>query len=289
MPDASSTDRGDIGRRYQAILRLSDALSRCQTPENFTTILAEQMRDCLQFLQFHIVVYEEKSNEIQWTVVGRQERLTGVPVRHQSSVHAYLSQEPFCIRDWENDERIPAILKQQISDYGCDVGLLAFVPLTTAYQLLGMLAVSGAPTTIYSTEDTRFLQLISSIVASALSEAFNLRNADAARRESQHRNERLRRKERELREVIESIPAMPWSASADGCADFFNKHWLDYAGLAEDQARGMGWIAALHPNHRDGLLKYWEVLMLSRQAGEYEAKLRRSDGEYHWFLFRATP
>jgi PAS domain S-box-containing protein len=276
-------------RRYQAILRLDKALSKCRTPEDFAAILSEQMRDCLQFLKFYIVVYGEEFNEELWAVTGELECITNLPVQHRPSWRAYASQEPFYIRDWDTDETVPAILKQQISDQRLHPSSLLFVPLTTAQWRLGALGVSAAPATVYNAEDIRFLRLVSSVVATALSEVCNLSDSEESWRESQHRTAQLQRTDRELREVIESIPAMAWSATADGAADFFNRRWLEYAGLAEDEARGVGWTNALHPNDLNGLLKYWQELLASRRAGEYEARLRRADGEYHWFLFRAIP
>ena len=49
------------------------------------------------------------------------------------------------------------------------------------------------------------------------------------------------------------------------------------------------WTAAVHPEDRDGLVNYWRHLLASGGAGEIEARLRRFDGEYRWFLFRASP
>jgi PAS domain S-box-containing protein len=95
--------------------------------------------------------------------------------------------------------------------------------------------------------------------------------------------------ERELREVIETIPSMAWSAAADGAAEFFNGRWLAYTGLAADQARGWGWTIAVHPEDLNILVDYWRTLVASGQSGEIEARLRRFDGVYRWFLFRATP
>jgi PAS domain S-box-containing protein len=64
---------------------------------------------------------------------------------------------------------------------------------------------------------------------------------------------------------------------------------LDYAGLTANQAQGTGWTTALHPNDFNGLVGYWQQTLASRRPGEFEARLRRFDGEYRWFLFRATP
>ena len=37
------------------------------------------------------------------------------------------------------------------------------------------------------------------------------------------------------------------------------------------------------------LTRYWESLLTSGEPGEIEARLRRFDGEYRWFLFRGSP
>jgi PAS domain S-box-containing protein len=289
---ASIPQRAD-GRRYEAVLRLSEALSLCQEPEDLTKILSEQLREFLVFLQFYVVVYKENSTEVEWAVVGREKSLVSayadVPVEQRPSWQAYTRQEPIYIRDWNTDEGIPIRLKQGIAAQGLDVGPLVFVPLTTPQRRLGALGMSGHPGISYNSDDISFLQLIGRVVAFAIDDNFNLKRAEAANAELQCQNERLRRSERELREVIETIPCMAWSASADGAAQFFNRRWLDYAGLAADQVEDWGWTVVVHPDDLNVLVDYWRTLMTSGQSGEIEGRLRRFDGVYRWFLFRATP
>lgn len=293
MPaDANIQPTGDR-RRYEAVLRLSEALSRCEEPEDLTKVLSEQLREFLTFLQFYIVVYKENSTEVEWAVVGREKShvaaYADVPVEQRPSWQAYATQEPFHIRDWSSDERVPARLKRGIAAQRLDVGPLVFVPLTTPHRRLGALGMSGPPGTVYSADDISFLRVIGRVLAFAIDDEFNLRRAEVAQRELLHQNERLRRSERELREVIETIPAMAWSATADGAAEFFNARWLTYAGLTADQARGWGWTVAVHPDDLNVLVEYWRSIMASGEAGEIEGRLRRFDGVYRWFLFRATP
>src|SRR5260370_24137167 len=88
---------------------------------------------------------------------------------------------------------------------------------------------------------------------------------------------------------IDAIPTLAWSARSDGAADFFNQRWLDYTGLSVEQARDWGWMVALHPDDLNGLVEYWRSVPPSGEGGEIEARLRRFDGAYRWFLFRATP
>src|SRR5580704_1341334 len=198
------------GGAIKPLLRLIEALSQCRDPEDLTTILSEELREFLRFLHFYVVVYKENSDEVEWAVVGREKNLIAgyadVPVQDRPSWQAYKAQEPFYIRDWNTDERVPAQLRQGIADQGLNVGPLVFVPLTTPHRRLGALGMSGPTSTAYSSEDISFLRLIGRVVAYAISDSFNLRQAEAARLELERQNDRLQHTERELREVIETIP-----------------------------------------------------------------------------------
>ena len=46
-----------------------------------------------------------------------------------------------------------------------------------------------------------------------------------------------------------------------------------------------GWQTAIHPEDLPGLLERWRSILASGEPGEMEARLRRFDGEYRWFLF----
>ena len=181
------------------------------------------------------------------------------------------------------------VSSRELQTQGLHIGPLVFVPLTTPHRRLGALGMSGRPGAVYSAEDISFLSLIGRVVAFAIDDNFNLRQAEAAQQELLRQNERLQRSERELQEVIETIPVMAWSAAADGAAEFFNRRWLDYAGLSADQVHGWGWTSAVHPDDLSRLADYWRSVLASGAPGEFEARLRRFDGVYRWFLFRATP
>jgi formate hydrogenlyase transcriptional activator len=88
---------------------------------------------------------------------------------------------------------------------------------------------------------------------------------------------------------VDAIPALVWSARPDGSAEFLNRRWLDYTGLSAEEASDWGWTVALHTEDRDRLMDFWRHLLDSGEAGETEARLRRYDGDYRWFLFRVEP
>jgi hypothetical protein len=107
--------------------------------------------------------------------------------------------------------------------------------------------------------------------------------------ERKRAEEALAASERNLQLIIDTIPALAWSACRDGTADFFNRLYLDFIGLSAEQASGWGWTAAVHPEDVNGLAVTWQQIMASEAPGEAEARLRRHDGEFRWFLFRTNP
>src|SRR5258708_38865387 len=92
-----------------------------------------------------------------------------------------------------------------------------------------------------------------------------------------------------LRIIIDTIPALAWTARPNGDTEFFNQRWLDYAGLTIEDVQNWGWTLVLHPDDHDRLTDYWRTILSSGEAGQIEARIRRFDGEYRWFLFRADP
>ena len=107
--------------------------------------------------------------------------------------------------------------------------------------------------------------------------------------ERKRAEEALVASERNLKLLIDTIPAPVWSARSDGSAEFFNQHYLDFIGLSAEQASGWGWTAAVHPEDLNGLAATWQRIIASEARGEAEARLRRQDGAYRWFLFRTNP
>ena len=111
----------------------------------------------------------------------------------------------------------------------------------------------------------------------------------AAREALQKAFDEIKKSEDSLRLVIDTIPAQVWSNRPDGAAEFLNQQILDYAGLTMDQALGWGWTSVVHPDDLAGLLKVTRAAWTSRTGREAEARLRRVDGEYRWFLWRIRP
>src|SRR5450631_256081 len=99
----------------------------------------------------------------------------------------------------------------------------------------------------------------------------------------------IRASECDLSSIINTIPMLAWSARPDGLCDFLNQRWLDFTGLSAEQARGSGWGPTIHPDDAKGLLDSWQMALVAGQLADVEVRMRRFDGEYRWFLLRASP
>src|SRR5262245_5149674 len=95
--------------------------------------------------------------------------------------------------------------------------------------------------------------------------------------------------ESQLRLVIDTIPEQLWSALPDGSLDFVNQRWQEYTGLSLEEGLGWGVTVPVHPDDLPMLLDGWRRAVASGEPFEKEARVRRVDGEYRWFLVRAVP
>jgi len=105
----------------------------------------------------------------------------------------------------------------------------------------------------------------------------------------QLRVQQLRREDRKLSEAIETIPAMAWIIGPDGEVQFRNRRWVEYTGLLQlGNAEEVGTIA-VYPEDRDRIVRRLGTSFASGEPFEEEMRIRRTDGEYRWFLCRVVP
>ena len=101
--------------------------------------------------------------------------------------------------------------------------------------------------------------------------------------------EERKRAEQELRNIVDTIPAIVWVARPDGSNAYANSPFVEYSGMVPAQTAGSGWRVAIHP---DDLQKHegkWRASVASGEPHESEVRFRRADGEYRWHLDRGLP
>ncbi|MEI6707448.1 MAG: PAS domain S-box protein [Methylococcales bacterium] len=132
--------------------------------------------------------------------------------------------------------------------------------------------------------------LIGQFIAALLSEYKQLRlTQENDITESKQIATALRESEQKFRMLAESIPQMVWITRADGLNIYYNKQWINYTGLTEEECLGYGWNKHCHPDDQQSVLDAWQ--QATQTTGEYsvECRLCRADGVYRWWLVRGTP
>jgi len=99
----------------------------------------------------------------------------------------------------------------------------------------------------------------------------------------------LRESEEHYRYSVELNPQVPWTANADGTIEEVGPQWSNFTGNALDEARGDGWLGALHPDDAGWVVEQWQAVLQSHEPIDIEYRLRRGDGTYRWVRARASP
>jgi PAS domain S-box-containing protein len=108
--------------------------------------------------------------------------------------------------------------------------------------------------------------------------------------ERKQAEEALRRTERELRDLVENMPAMAGVLLPDGSHPYLTNQWREYTGLSVAETDSEGWRRAVHPEDIDSHVEKFRAAAAARKTFENEVRLRRViDGEYRWFLVRIAP
>src|SRR5882724_7097962 len=181
--------RETSGHRYEAVIRLSEAIAACREPEELASTLADEIGDFLHFDHLYLTVFKENSREIEYLVWGKGSLpFPDLPIEELPMWHAMASGGPQHTADWNTEERFPQF-KEWAQKMGLGSGVR--VPLTTPHRRLGVFGISRDTVNPFSEEDICFLRLVGRVVAFALDDGLNLRRAQSARACLQGQNERL--------------------------------------------------------------------------------------------------
>ncbi|ROZ77132.1 PAS domain S-box protein [Ramlibacter sp. WS9] len=104
--------------------------------------------------------------------------------------------------------------------------------------------------------------------------------------ERKRAEEMLRQREQEVRDIIETMPAMAFVTDASGRNAMGNRRWHEYTGLGPAAANSK---EAVHPDDAGRYRAARRHSIATGEPFEQEVRLRRHDGEYRWFLGRAVP
>jgi formate hydrogenlyase transcriptional activator len=154
--------------RYEAVLRISEAIAACREPEELARTLADEIGKCLHFDHLYFIVLKEDSTEIEYLVWGKGPiPLADLPMEEWPG-------EPQHTGDGDTEGRSPR-LKEWSKKVGVGSGVR--IPLATPHRRLGVFGINRDTVNPFSEEQISFLGLIGRVVAFALDDGLNLRRA----------------------------------------------------------------------------------------------------------------
>jgi formate hydrogenlyase transcriptional activator len=170
--------------RYEAIVRISEAIAACREPKELATTLADEIGKLLNFDHLYFVVVKENSQEIEYLVWGKGPLpFPELPIEELLPLwDAVRNSDPQHTANWDMEERYPRF-KPWPKKMGLGSGVR--IPLTTPHRRLGVFGLIRDIVSPFSDEEVCFLRLIGRVVAFALDDGLNLRC-------TQEQNERLK-------------------------------------------------------------------------------------------------
>ncbi|MDP9047119.1 MAG: PAS domain-containing protein [Bacteroidota bacterium] len=101
--------------------------------------------------------------------------------------------------------------------------------------------------------------------------------------------QKLKESSENFKLLADNMSQLAWMADGTGAIYWYNQRWYDFTGTNYEQMQGWGWREVHHPDHLQNVIDKWVKFIQQGEVWEDTFPLRSKDGEYRWFLSRATP
>ena len=101
--------------------------------------------------------------------------------------------------------------------------------------------------------------------------------------------EKIRQSEKEARQLLDLSPLHITELGPDGARLYTNRASLDYYGITLEEWQDADLQRLLHPQDAEIVTNDLPGKLQSGSPFEYEARLKRKDGQYRWFHYRLSP
>ncbi|MBK8895785.1 MAG: EAL domain-containing protein [Candidatus Competibacteraceae bacterium] len=101
--------------------------------------------------------------------------------------------------------------------------------------------------------------------------------------------ETLRESEQRYRMITQQLPAGIFMTDLQGECRYVNDRWCQMTGLTAEQAAGVPWTQAVHPDEREQVLKTWRQAVREGSEFAVDHRFRSLSGRTTWLDTRAVP
>jgi PAS domain S-box-containing protein len=99
----------------------------------------------------------------------------------------------------------------------------------------------------------------------------------------------LRQHEEQLHVLTETMPAVAWSATANGERTYVNTQWEKLTGFPIDKLPPNEWLTLLHPEDQAAIGEAWQTAVRTHENWQATFRLRTADGSYRWQRSQGRP
>ena len=101
---------------------------------------------------------------------------------------------------------------------------------------------------------------------------------------------RVLRSEERFRSLVDTAAAIVWTTDpSKGGFHEPQPRWSAFTGQGLEEARGTGWLKAIHPDDREHTIEAWRHAVEARSRFEVEHRVRRADGTWRHMAVHAVP
>lgn len=102
------------------------------------------------------------------------------------------------------------------------------------------------------------------------------------------RTKTLYEREKQYRDLADSMPQLIWTALPDGTVDYYNEKFKQFEGITKSN-EGFNWEPVIHPEDTEKTLQAWTHALKTGRTYEVEHRIKLKDDGYRWLLSRGVP
>lgn len=99
----------------------------------------------------------------------------------------------------------------------------------------------------------------------------------------------LRSSEQRINALVANLPQLIYIVDNTGKTSWVNDKWAAYFGLSVNEVVDEKWVSAVHPDDMGPMVESWRAAFAEGHDWEHTFRIKNKEGEYRWFLSRATP
>jgi formate hydrogenlyase transcriptional activator len=164
-----------VAARYEALIRVSQAVSAHREPKKLFEVLAEELRNVVEFDGIGIAQYDETTDAIEWHVSIHCQEPSPLlkdkcAQKETMTCWVFRNQQPLVIPFVGDETRFPDTIEFLNKHKMQSVCML---PLTTVHRRIGSMFIASGQPNAYAEDEVRFLGLVADQMALAIDDALN--------------------------------------------------------------------------------------------------------------------